>query len=213
MLQNDTVTPHETGLHHALDDSAQTHITLGELIQRIGMHGMYTMCIALALPFVFPIAIPGLSTVFGAIIVLAGISAASGRPLWLPRRIAQWQIPRAQLMPILLRAERLITRLRRLAQPRFSALTGTRAARVNGTLMIIAGIFVMLPLGLIPLSNTLPAIGTILLSIGMLQRDGLFISGGALFVLLTVFYMGSLALGAGTLVIAGIDALQTPALD
>ncbi len=215
-LQQDsrsTEIAHETGLHHVFDDAQHEYITLGELVTRIGMRGLYTLCIALALPFVFPIAIPGISTVFGAIIVLAGISVVSGRPIWLPERIARWQMRRDQLLPILERAERQIARLRRLAHPRLPALTGGRGARISGVLLMIAGVFVMLPLGLIPLSNTLPAIGAILLSIGMLQRDGVFITGGGLFVLVTIIYMGSLALGAGSLVIAGIDALQTPPAD
>ena len=43
--------------------------------------------------------------------------------------------------------------------------------------LLLAGLLLMAPLGLVPFSNTLPALGVLFLSLGILERDGLFIVG------------------------------------
>ena len=57
-------------------------------------------------------------------------------------------------------------------------------------------VLLIFPLGLVPFSNTLPAWAILLLAAGLLQRDGLLILLGYLFLLATVIYFGVLAYGA-----------------
>ena len=52
----------------------------------------------------------------------------------------------------------------------------------------------LFPLSFIPFSNTLPAVSILLLALGMLQRDGIFIVLGYGALLLTILYFGGLAL-------------------
>ena len=66
---------------------AQGHLTLGTLLDKLGDEGMLLLTILLTLVFLIPVSIPGVSTVFGAVILLVGISRLSGRPLWLPQRL------------------------------------------------------------------------------------------------------------------------------
>jgi len=54
----------------------------------------------------------------------------------------------------------------------------------------------MFPLGLIPFSNTLPGIAILLLSAGILQRDGAIVLVGHLFNVITIVYFGILAYAA-----------------
>ena len=63
-------------------------MTLGELLAVIGDEGLLVLSILLTLVFLIPVSIPGVSTVFGAAILLVGLSRLSGRPLWVPRRLA-----------------------------------------------------------------------------------------------------------------------------
>jgi hypothetical protein len=66
--------------------------------------------------------------------------------------------------------------------------------------LVFGGILLMAPFGLIPFSNTAPAVGILLLAIGMIQRDGVFVMLGYLSTILTVIYFGTLlytALWAG----------------
>jgi hypothetical protein len=65
--------------------------------------------------------------------------------------------------------------------------------RFNGLMIMAGGILLMFPLGLIPLSNTLPGIAILLLSLGIIQRDGLMVAGGYLFLIATTVYFTVLA--------------------
>ena len=59
-------------------------------------------------------------------------------------------------------------------------------------MLVLSAILLMFPLGLIPFSNTLPALAILFLAIGMLQRDGIFIALGYLMIVATVVYFGAL---------------------
>ena len=54
----------------------------------------------------------------------------------------------------------------------------------------------MMPFGLVPFSNTLPALAILLLSLGMLERDGLFIVSGHVMNIVTVIYFAIVVTGA-----------------
>jgi hypothetical protein len=72
--------------------------------------------------------------------------------------------------------------------------------RINGLVLMGAGLLLMAPLGLIPFSNTLPGIAILLLAAGISQRDGLVVLAGHVMVVLTIVYFAGLALlayGAG----------------
>src|SRR5690606_8571755 len=49
------------------------HVTLGELLDLFGDEGLLLLCILLTLVFLIPVSIPGVSTVFGAAILLVGV--------------------------------------------------------------------------------------------------------------------------------------------
>lgn len=183
------------------------HITLRDLLELVGEQGMLIFCMLLTIPFLLPVSIPGVSTVFGVVITLIGIGVALNRVPWLPGKLMNRAIERAHLIPALERAAKLFARLDNVIRPRLLALThGTIINRMNGFLLVIAAILLMAPFGAIPLTNTLPAIAILLLAAGMLQRDGLFVIGGYLAIAGTVVYF-SILLGGAILAGHGLTTL------
>lgn len=75
-----------------------------------------------------------------------------------------------------------------------SLTTGQWMNRINGLILTLSGILLLFPMGPIPFSNTLPALAIILLVLGMLQRDGVFIIAGYVTFLITDIYFAGLAL-------------------
>lgn len=63
---------------------------------------------------------------------------------------------------------------------------------LNNLAFIFAALLLMAPFGFVPLSNTLPALGLILLAIGMMQRDGALLLLGYGANVATVLYFGLL---------------------
>ncbi len=176
-----------------IDDIRGETITLRELLERCGREGMLMVCAIACLPFLIPVSIPGVSTVFGAAIVLLAVALFLNRLPWLPQRILNKPLPAAKLRPVLLKGVGLVGKLDRWLQPRWSGLTTTPMQRVNSAVLVFGGLLLMAPLGLIPFSNTVPAVGILLLTVGMMQRDGLFVLLGYLGTVLTVVYFGVLA--------------------
>lgn len=172
-------------------------ITLRELMVEIGEQGFLLLCALLTLPFLIPVSIPGVSTVFGAAIILISLAITLNRLPWLPSRILDRQIETEKLVPTLRKGAELVSKLDRFVRPRLHGLTqGAVMNRFNGLMIMAGGVLLMFPLGLIPLSNTLPGIAILLLSLGIIQRDGLMVAAGYLFLVATTIYFTMLAYAA-----------------
>ena len=170
------------------------YITLRDLLGMMGESGLLLLCAFLSLPFLFPVSIPGVSTVFGAGIVLISAAITLNRLPWLPQKVADRRLESGKLRPVLERGVTFLRKIDRFFKPRMGALTtGAVMNRVNGLVLMGAGLLLMAPLGLIPFSNTLPGVAILLLAAGISQRDGLVVLGGYVMVVLTIVYFAALA--------------------
>ena len=184
-------------LTRAVDRIEGETITLRQLLELVGEHGLLFLCALLTIPFLIPVSIPGVSTVFGAAIILIAIGITMNRLPWLPSRIMDKELDAKRLTGILRRGIAIVARIEAYIRPRMEGLTeGAVMGRVNGLALIFGGVLLMAPLGLIPFSNTLPAFGILLLAVGMSQRDGLVVLAGYGMLVATVIYFGALAWAA-----------------
>lgn len=182
-------------LRHLISTIQGEQITLRELLILIGEQGLLFFCIVLTLPFLIPVSIPGVSTVFGLVIILIGIGITLNRVPWLPDRLMDRPIRNEHLLPTLEKGIQLAERMERWLRPRLARVTtGVVVNRVNGLALTFSGVLLLFPLSFIPFSNTLPALAILFLSLGMLQRDGYFVVAGYLAMLATIIYFGALAL-------------------
>lgn len=176
-------------------------VTLRELMDHIGEQGLLLVCAVASLPFLIPVSIPGVSTVFGAAIILVSLAITLNRMPWLPKKILDRQLDTKKLVPALEKGANVVSRLDRFLKPRLQTFTsGSAVNRLNGLAITFAGVLLMFPLGFVPFSNTLPGVAILLLSAGMLQRDGVVVLGGHLFNVITVIYfivLGYAAFSAG----------------
>ena len=188
-----------TQLEAVIERLPSGSMSLGELLAVIGDEGLLVLSILLTLVFLIPVSIPGVSTVFGAAILLVGISRLSGRPLWLPRTLAERQLPADRLRPALTGGMSWVRRLERISRPhRMPALVDGRAQHVfNNLAFIFAALLLMAPFGFVPFSNTIPGIALLLYAVGFIQRDGGAVLLGHLATIGTVVYFSVLIGGGG----------------
>lgn len=174
-------------------------LTLGELLQVFGDEGLLLLTILLTLVFLIPVSIPGVSTVFGAAILLVGISRVLRRPLWLPAKLRERALPAARLRPALSGGLHWVRRLEKISRPyRLRRLVDGRAQDIfNNLAFILAALLLMAPFGFIPFSNTLPGLALLFYASGMIQRDGTAILLGHLANIGTIVYFGILIGGGG----------------
>lgn len=181
-------------LTRAIDSIDGPTITLRRLLSLVGEHGLLFLCALLTIPFLIPVSIPGVSTVFGAAIILVAVGITTNRMPWLPDRLMDKDMDAVKLAGILRRGANVVAKVEAYIRPRAQAITGSGfASRVNGLALIFAGILLMAPLGLVPFSNTLPAFAILLLAIGMSQRDGIVVLAGYAMIVATIVYFGVLA--------------------
>jgi hypothetical protein len=172
-------------------------VTLAEIRDLVGQDGLLVLAAFLTIVFMVPVSIPGVSTVFGAVILLIGISRLLGRNLWLPKRILQRVFPGDKLRSVLTQGSVWLHRLERVSRPhRLNRLASAGPADIlNNCALILGAVLLMAPFGLVPFSNTLPAIAILFFAIGLLQRDGLCILLGHLANVVTIIYFAILIVG------------------
>lgn len=199
-----TLPANEAAATESLEDKLETiiknipagEVTVVQIMDIIGSDSLMLITIFLSLVFLIPVSIPGVSTVFGAAILLIGVSQLFGRKLYLPKRIAQRPIAGDKLIRAMNKALVWLRRLEKVSKPRrLPALAA--AALINNLGYILAALLLMVPFGFVPFSNTLPAIALIFFAIGAIQKDGLSSLFGHLMNVATIIYFGILIAGGG----------------
>ncbi len=186
-------------LARIIDSLPADAMSLQELLDVFSDEGLLLLTILLTLIFLIPVSIPGVSTVFGAAILLVGISRLIGRPLWLPARLRNKALPADKLRPGLASGLLWVRRLEKISRPhRVRALVdGRLVGMFNNLAFILAAILLMAPFGFVPFSNTLPALALLLYAIGFIQRDGVAVLLGHLANIGTIIYFSVLIGGGG----------------
>jgi hypothetical protein len=168
-------------------------VTLRDLVAMLGEQGLLVFCGVLAAPFLLPITVPGMSTVLGLPMLLIGFAVMVSRVPWLPARLLNRSLPAETVRSVLAKVRSWAERFEHLVKPRLLGLTGGRAINfLNGALVIVAVLFLMAPIPLVPFVNSVPALAIMLLCFGMAERDGVVIAFGYLTTLVSAVYVGGL---------------------
>lgn len=177
-------------------------VTLATIRDLIGHDGLMLLTAFLTIIFLVPVSIPGVSTVFGGAILLISITRLLGRNLWLPRKLELREVSSEKLRGAFVRGLRWFKRLEKISRPHRMAwlLRGGLMHFINNSGLILGAVLLMAPFGLIPFSNTIPAVAILFFAIGFLQRDGVCILLGHLSNIATIIYFAIL-IGGGAVAI------------
>ena len=187
----------EVRLSEALETTRRAvtghEVTLRELLGLVGEQGLLVFCAILAMPFLLPVTLPFMSTALGAPMLLIGVAVMLNRVPWLPDRLLDHVLPGATVQHVLERAAHAADRFEHMVRPRMLALTASALANsLHGLALVTAVLVLMAPLPLVPFANTLPAMGVILLCLGMAERDGVAILLGYAVTLFAAAFVGTL---------------------
>ncbi|MCR6650938.1 MAG: exopolysaccharide biosynthesis protein [Cellvibrionaceae bacterium] len=186
-------------LEKLIEELPEDSMTVSELIDRCGEGGLLLLAALLTLVFLIPVSLPGVSTLFGAIILLVGISRLRRGALWLPEKFKQKPVTVEKLRPALQQGLKWVHRLEKVSKSnRLSALAdGAGLNMLNNLAFILAALLLMAPFGFVPFSNTFPGIALLFYAIGLAQRDGVAILLGHLMNIATILYFSILIGGGG----------------
>ena len=174
-------------LRHLLDGLDGEKVTVGWVVTRLGSRAFGAIILLMALPNIIP-QIPGMSTVFGLLIMLPGMQLVLGlRTMWLPNYLARINLPSSKVAAVVTLAIPWVEKFEKMIKPRLTVLTYPPMENIIGVLVLLLGFILFLPF---PGANWLPAMACCLFALGMLERDG-------------VFTLMGLAATAGSLIIVG----------
>lgn len=160
-----------------LDANQDGVVVLGEVLDRAGDRGYGFLLILLAIPAFIPVLPPGTSGVLGALMTLVALQMLIGlRQPWFPRRWRQKILAPRTVQALQTRGVALLRKIEKVSHPR-----GRRFTR-NGLILRLSAIIVIgLALVLsspMPFMNTLPALGVLLIGIGLANHDIYFLAAG-----------------------------------
>jgi hypothetical protein len=168
--------------------SSARPLTLREVIYVLRGRAYLLVVVLLALPFLTPIPLPGLSTPFGLAIAAIALRLALGQRPWLPKKLQRKQLPGDFFARLFRVAERIIRFLEKLLRPRWLVLTETPLLRqLHAVVLLLAALALLLPLP-IPFTNSFPAWAILLVAGGLLERDGIAVLLGYVVFVAGVLY-------------------------
>ena len=167
-------------------------VTLNQLLEKTGGRGCYLVLILLSLPFILPVALPGVSTVLGLSIALLSIKLAVGATPRLPKFMGERSLSPAFQRKVLAGSVRIVGFVEKLVRPRRTQWLATRSARIiNALALTFMALLLALPFPPFPpLTNSLPCYCIILIAASMMEKDGVAIWWAYVLCLGTTVYLG-----------------------
>ncbi|MDP3406010.1 MAG: exopolysaccharide biosynthesis protein [Brevundimonas sp.] len=171
-------------------------LTLREIRDRLDERAFGLMILILAIPCLVP-ALYGVPQIVGIpILLLAGQMLIGREEPWLPEAALKRRVSKAMLDRMADFAVKRMGWFERLSKPRLTLFTQGLAERAAAVFMILATLTIVLPM-----TNTVPSVALALISVGLIQRDGLFVAAGA--AVATGWVTALLVIGVGFIVGAG----------
>lgn len=157
-------------------------ISVDRLLETLSERGHAVAIFVLSAPFVI-IPIPGLSTAVSIVLFGLSFGIILGGRAWLPGFVRRREISAETLHRLTNGTRRVMSKISRFVKPRMAWATHRSQHWLIGLSLILATFIFALPLP-IPGNNIPPAIGLVLLSLGLIERDGLLVLLGHIYTLL-----------------------------
>ncbi|HET6864642.1 MAG TPA: exopolysaccharide biosynthesis protein [Solirubrobacteraceae bacterium] len=201
--ESQTATRLSDEIEQWLNDEASEK-TLGSLVEAFGEKSFAILFVLLLGVPALPVPTGGATHVFEVIAALVALQLIAGRTtVWLPQRWQGLKLGGERQQRFLNSLMRFIRRLERFSRPRLAFVFHHRLSDVVFGLIVIAGsvaAFVAPPFSGL---DTLPALGVVLVSLGMLLEDALIALAGAILGIVGV----ALEIVLGAAAVHGVESL------
>lgn len=190
-VQQDDVSHNVTRLLRRLaDDGGDAGLTLHQIRDRLDERAYGLLILLLSIPCLVP-GLYGVPQVVGLIVILlAGQMLVGREEPWLPRWFLNLRCKGSWLKAMADFAETKLGWIDRLSRPRLRRFADGPGEKLAAVFMILATVTILMPL-----TNTIPSIALALLSVGLIQRDGLFVLAGCAVTTVWLTILGALGTG------------------
>ena len=181
-------------IEDVVNSSSADKISIADLVNAMEAIGFGLILVIFAFAAIMPLP-PPIPNIFSIPIIIFAIQMILGYDSpKLPKKIGKIMINRSIIAKIVQKSSKYISKIEKILKPRFSFIVSKFFERILGLIIFILALAVVIPM---PFTNFIPGIGIILISLGLLAKDGLFViigsAIGAMGVVISVlaFYLGS----------------------
>jgi hypothetical protein len=178
--------PASVVLQRLHDEVPTDHFTLDWLMHSLHKRSFGIIMLLLALVAIAP----GASILAGLLLMIPASQMIAGNPApAFPRRIATRSLPTRHLAAVVQRSIPALRYLERAVHPRWRTPLKATKRLVGAVVVVLSATLVFIP---IPLSNVVPALVIVLISLAYLEEDGVLLSIALLaaIIVMTVATMG-----------------------
>lgn len=151
-------------------------ISLREIKESLHERGFGILMVLFVIPCCLPVPVPpGVPLIFSIPIMFLSVQMFMGLDSpWLPKWLAKKSFKRSSLAYMVEKAAPILRKIEILLRPRLPFASTRKGERVIGFMIFFLSLVIALPLP-IPFSNFIPGIGILVMSLGLLSKDGLVI--------------------------------------
>jgi hypothetical protein len=164
--------------------------TLGDIIEAVGRRSYGPLLLVIGLFAISPATIvPGMTWFAAALtLIVAGQMLLGLKRPWLPRKALRAKLPREGSLQAIDKLRPWARRVDAVLKPRLMFLTQPPFVNLIA-LFVLAAALITFPLSLVPLAPLAPGLAVVFFGLGMVARDGLWLTLGAV-LLAGAFWLG-----------------------
>lgn len=149
-------------------------LKVGEIKNTMHERGFGVLLAIAALPLCLPVPVPpGYTTFFSIPLFIFSVQMMLGmRAPWLPVWIENKEIKRSSIEKLIVKANPWLKKIEKRLQPRLTYISVHTWERIVGIFTFVFALSIALP---IPLTNFPPGWGILIMSLGLLSKDGITI--------------------------------------
>ncbi len=181
-------------LSQLAEDAEGDAVSLDWVLAQLHERAFGLFLLVLALPCCIPF-LYGVPQIVALPLMFVSAQILLGRQFpWLPKRLGARTVSKEGLQSLSRRAGPWLRRIEAVSRPRLAALTRRPLDQVVGAALVLFSASILVPL---PGTNTVPGFAVVVISMGLLQRDGILVLIGAA---LGTAWIASLLFAGATLV-------------
>ncbi len=159
-------------IEDVVNSSSADRVLVKDLVDAMDSVGFGLAIMIFAFGIIIPLPPPFPSIISIPLVLFAAQMMAGYTSPKLPKRFANLSVKRSVLAMLIQKSSSYIRKVEKILKPRLSFMFYPGVERVVGFFIFIFSTFVLLPM---PLSNFIPGLGVLIISFGLLGKDGVVV--------------------------------------
>ncbi len=185
-------------IEDVVNKSDSDRILVSDLVEAMETIGFGFVMTIFSLCAIVPLPPPAPSIMALPLVIFSAQLMLGYQAPKLPKVFAKRSVKRSTVAMLVQRSSPYLRKVERILRPRLSFMTSNTAEKIIGFLSLMFSSFILMPM---PLSNFIPGLGVLIISLGLLGKDGLLVICGMIVGLI------GMAISV-TVVLLGVEALN-----